>query len=381
MRHGLRLPKLSRPTAHRNLMLRNLVSSLLEHQQITTTLAKAKAAQKLADQLIQWGKSGSKGDWERANAFLLNAPKTLRPLFTTLAQRYAKRPGGYTRIARAGYRIGDRAPLAVLELVDNRNDLKYEAAAKALGRELALMARPAPHQPEGSKGTWEEFRRTFEERGTEEIAVQIGKCGNLQEMTRKNVLKALQYRSLPVAVDAASISPSTPTSSTPREDADALLPPSSTSSEEGPSDHDKVVKTTHPHILFLERAHHHYLSSLASFSLASLPTSDPTRTIKQLTQRLSGLSFETKGAPKPVLTVPQSGRRERAGEKVSGWEGREHEPMMGLGAQGKGPISLAKQGKGRVVRFLGRDRKHEQMDGELKAILREAAREEAKQEL
>jgi len=71
MRHGLHLSKLSRPTAHRLLMLRNLVSSLLQHQQISTTLPKAKAAQKLADQVIGWGKVGGKDNWEKANGFLL----------------------------------------------------------------------------------------------------------------------------------------------------------------------------------------------------------------------------------------------------------------------------------------------------------------------
>lgn len=71
MRHGLHLSKLSRPTSHRLLMLRNLVSSLLQHQQISTTLPKAKAAQKLADQVIGWGKIGGKDNWEKANGFLL----------------------------------------------------------------------------------------------------------------------------------------------------------------------------------------------------------------------------------------------------------------------------------------------------------------------
>lgn len=71
MRHRLGHNGLSRPTSHRLLMLRNLVSSLLQHEQITTTLAKAKETQKLADKVIQWGKKGGKSNWERANAYLL----------------------------------------------------------------------------------------------------------------------------------------------------------------------------------------------------------------------------------------------------------------------------------------------------------------------
>lgn len=71
MRHGLHLSKLSRTTSHRMLMLRNLVSSLLQHQQVSTTLPKAKAAAKLAEQVIGWGKKGGKDNWDRANGFLL----------------------------------------------------------------------------------------------------------------------------------------------------------------------------------------------------------------------------------------------------------------------------------------------------------------------
>ena len=71
MRHRLGHNGLSRPTAHRLLMLRNLVSSLLEHQSISTTLPKAQEAQKLAEKVIQWGKSGTPADWARANSYLL----------------------------------------------------------------------------------------------------------------------------------------------------------------------------------------------------------------------------------------------------------------------------------------------------------------------
>ena len=71
MRHRLANKSLSRPTAHRLLLLRNLVSSLLQHETITTTVAKAKEAQKMADQVIGWGKKGGKSNWDRANAYLL----------------------------------------------------------------------------------------------------------------------------------------------------------------------------------------------------------------------------------------------------------------------------------------------------------------------
>ncbi|GAA6029830.1 hypothetical protein JCM8097_001068 [Rhodosporidiobolus ruineniae] len=340
MRHGLRTAKLGRPTAHRVLMLRNLVSSLLQHEQITTTLPKAKAAQKLADQLIQWGKDGGKHNWDRANAFLLNAPKTLQPLFTTFAQRYAERPGGYTRIQRAGYRLGDRAPLAVLELVDNANDLRFENAARALGREVAVIARGARSEDK-QRATWGEFRTVWEENGAEGIKEQLERCGNLEDLTRANIAKALAFRALPVAVDPeTSVSSAAETEVVPEADADV---PAASSSSASPS---ATVTAVHPATLFLDRAYHHYLSSLAAFTLASAPAPDSTRTIKQLTQRLSSATLETKGAPRPVLTVPQVGRREKAGERVDGWERSEGEYVSQKG----GPISRAKGNKGRESR-------------------------------
>ncbi|GAA5871346.1 hypothetical protein JCM1840_004419 [Sporobolomyces johnsonii] len=319
MRHGLHLAKLSRPTAHRVLMLRNLVSSLLQHEQITTTLPKAKAAQKLADQVIQWGKDGGRSNWVRANAFLLNPKDTLKPLFTTFAARYAQRPGGYTRVQRAGYRVGDHAPLAVLELVDNRNDLRFENAARTVGRELAIRAREGA----GRNGWWT-FRKSVENDGPERIVERLENAAELDPLTRKNVVKALQFRAL--AVPAASPSPA---------DADADEPTPT-----------PTTTTTHPSKRFLDRAYHHYLASLASFSLASAPAPDPTRTVKQLTQRL--VPSEHKSAPAPVLTVPRAGRVARAGERIDGWDQALEDGVV-VRKTG-GPISRAKHGGRREVR-------------------------------
>ena len=82
---------------------------------------------------------------------------TLRPLFTTYAARYAVRAGGYTRMRRAGHRQGDHAPLAVLELVDGPNDLKFESAARTVGREMAVRAKEGA----GVEGWWA-FRKRVE---------------------------------------------------------------------------------------------------------------------------------------------------------------------------------------------------------------------------
>ncbi|GAA5854480.1 hypothetical protein JCM8547_004858 [Rhodosporidiobolus lusitaniae] len=359
MRHGLRTAKLSRPTAHRVLMLRNLVSSLLQHEQITTTLAKAKAAQKLADSVIQWGKDGGKSNWDRANAFLLNPKTTLRPLFTTLAARYESRPGGYTRIQRAGYRQGDRAPIAILELVDGRNDLRFEQAARSLGRELAIQASGRGSEDEG-KEVWRRFRSEVEKDGVEGIVngmERVGGAMGIDELTSKNVVKALRFRVAPVpVVPSESVDASSPTEIVPEADADLPAPavpsPSSSSSA--------AVEAAHPSTLFLNRTYHHYLLSLASFSLSSTPTPDPSRTIKQLNSRLSSSSSEVKGAPRPVGTVPTVGRREKAGERVDGWKKSEGVEVSQKG----GPISRAKGAKGRESRARGGARKEGVVRGE-----------------
>ncbi|GAA6008874.1 hypothetical protein JCM11491_003814 [Sporobolomyces phaffii] len=328
MRHGLQLSKLSRPTAHRMLMLRNLVSSLLRHEQVSTTLPKAKAAQKLADQVIQWGKRGGKDNRDRANAFLLNAPETLDPLFTTLAARYADRPGGYTRILRAGYRQGDNAPLAVLELVDHQNDLRFESAAKTAARELALRTRRLDLGPEA----FPEFRTRVEQGGRDAIAANLARATDvLGPVTRKNVDKALRFRrteSHRVPVDATSTTKPLST-----------LPSASSSSS---SDDQQVVKLAHPATLFLDRVYHHYLASLAEFSLSSSSSStlyhpDPNRTVSQLTQRLH--PRESKPPPKPVQTVPMAGKKFFAGERTDGYHlAADAEVEVARG----GPISRAK---------------------------------------
>ncbi|GAA5956660.1 hypothetical protein JCM3765_005695 [Sporobolomyces pararoseus] len=325
MRHGLHLSKLSRTTSHRMLMLRNLVSSLLQHEQVSTTLPKAKAAQKLADQVIGWGKKGGKDNWERANGFLLNGKDTLEPLFTTFAKRYSSRPGGYTRILRSGYRVGDNAPLAVLELVDNKNDLRFENSAKTVARELAIKTR---EKQTLDSNTFKIWRETIEAGGQEGIVDRLSNSKELGEITRKNLKKALQFR----------LNESTSTTTT----------ESTTSSENTPT----PTTPTHPSILFLDRVHHHYLFHLAQFSLSSTssPTSsssslgspDPSRQISQLTQRLHPSEFKT--PPSPVLTIPTIGKKFFAGEKTDGYHLVSVDSDGGDlgGGGGNGPISRAK---------------------------------------
>ena len=117
MRHGMHGRGFSRHSAHRKAMFENLCAALIKHEQITTTLPKAKDLRPIVERLITMGRRG--GLHVRRQAIAALQDKGLaEKLVTTLAERYRTRPGGYTRIIKAGYRYGDNAPMAIIELVD-----------------------------------------------------------------------------------------------------------------------------------------------------------------------------------------------------------------------------------------------------------------------
>ena len=117
MRHGLGLRKLGRTTSHRLAMLRNMTVSLLRHEEITTTLPKAKELRRVVEPMITLGKKPSLAN--RRLAFdRLRDREIVSKLFDDLGPRYAKRNGGYLRILKAGFRKGDNAPLALVSLMD-----------------------------------------------------------------------------------------------------------------------------------------------------------------------------------------------------------------------------------------------------------------------
>jgi large subunit ribosomal protein L17 len=117
MRHRKAGRKLNRTTSHRSAMMRNIVTSLLEHERIVTTLPKAKEVRRAAEKMITLGKRGDLHARRLAVAYI-RSKSIVSKLFDKLAQQYAARPGGYTRIIRTGFRIGDAAPMAVIELVN-----------------------------------------------------------------------------------------------------------------------------------------------------------------------------------------------------------------------------------------------------------------------
>ena len=126
MRHRLKGRKLNRTSAHRTAMFRNMAAALVKHEQITTTLPKAKELRPIVDRLITLGKRGPQDLHARRQAIrrLAGDARLADKLFTTLAERYADRKGGYTRVLRAGFRYGDSAPMAVIELVDRDPEAK-----------------------------------------------------------------------------------------------------------------------------------------------------------------------------------------------------------------------------------------------------------------
>ena len=117
MRHGNSNRKLNRTHEHRKAMFANMVCSLIEHEQIQTTLPKAKELKKIIDKYITLGKKGSLHSRRQAISRLRQSSAVTK-LFEILAPRYKKRNGGYSRVLKAGFRYGDAAPLAVIELID-----------------------------------------------------------------------------------------------------------------------------------------------------------------------------------------------------------------------------------------------------------------------
>ena len=120
-RHGYR--RLNRTASHRKAMFANMAVSLLNHEQIKTTLPKAKELRRVADKMITLGKKGTLHSRRQAASFLRDDVAVAK-LFAVLAERYQDRPGGYTRVLKAGFRHGDAAPMAVIELVDRDPDSK-----------------------------------------------------------------------------------------------------------------------------------------------------------------------------------------------------------------------------------------------------------------
>jgi large subunit ribosomal protein L17 len=134
MRHQKAGRKLGRTTSHKEAMLRNMVTSFFKHEKITTTDIKAKELRKVAEKMITLGKNASLHARRQA-ASVVRERGVVKKLFEEISPRYKDRAGGYTRIIKAGFRVGDNAPLAVIELIPQ--EVKKEEKPKAKGRKKA----------------------------------------------------------------------------------------------------------------------------------------------------------------------------------------------------------------------------------------------------
>jgi len=142
MRHRLHGRKLSRTWSHRKAMLANMAAALIKHEQITTTLPKAKELRPYVEKLVTLGKRGDLHARRLLIAKIRDAT-TASKLIDVLAPRYAERPGGYVRVLKAGFRQGDNAPMAVIELVDRDAAAKGQDSGPRPDREAAEEAAAA----------------------------------------------------------------------------------------------------------------------------------------------------------------------------------------------------------------------------------------------
>ena len=134
MRHRMAGRKLNRTSQHRQMLFRNMAQALIKHEQIMTTLPKAKALRPVVEKLITLGKRGDLHARRMAYAQLRDDAMTAK-LFEVLGARYSERKGGYTRVMKAGFRYGDSAPMAVIELVDRDEDARGQDSGPVAIRE------------------------------------------------------------------------------------------------------------------------------------------------------------------------------------------------------------------------------------------------------
>ena len=141
MRHRKAGRKLNRTASHRKAMFANMVQALVKHEQITTTLPKAKELRPIVEKLITLGK---KGDLHSRRLLIsrTGSPDTAAKVIDVLAPRYEERAGGYVRIMKAGFRYGDDAPMAVIELVDRDEDAKGQDSGPVQHQEEEMVMPP-----------------------------------------------------------------------------------------------------------------------------------------------------------------------------------------------------------------------------------------------
>ena len=136
MKHNLPQRKLNRTTSHRKALLMNLSNALIKHEQITTTLPKAKVLRPFVEKVITLGKRGDLKSRRKAIS-ILQDEKNIKKIFDIIADRYKERSGGYTRIVKIGNRFGDNAPTAIIELVDRNEEDKGKDSGPVIKKKVS----------------------------------------------------------------------------------------------------------------------------------------------------------------------------------------------------------------------------------------------------
>ena len=136
MKHNVTQKKLNRTTSHRKALLMNLSNALIKHEQITTTLPKAKELRPFVEKIITLGKNGDLKSRRKAIS-ILHDEKNIKKIFDIIADRYKERTGGYTRIVKIGNRFGDNAPTAIIELVDRDEEAKGKDSGPVIEKKIS----------------------------------------------------------------------------------------------------------------------------------------------------------------------------------------------------------------------------------------------------
>ena len=143
MKHNIKNKKLNKTTSHRKAMFMNMSNALIKHEQITTTLAKAKELRRFVEKIITLGKKGDLLS-RRKSISILQDLKMSKKIFEVLAERYKNRSGGYTRIIKLGNRFGDNAPTAVIEFVDRDENAKGQDSGPVIEKKSTEEVEPQP---------------------------------------------------------------------------------------------------------------------------------------------------------------------------------------------------------------------------------------------
>jgi len=175
MRHGKSGRKLGRTSSHRLAMFRNMVTSLLEHERIYTTDAKAKELRRWADWIITLGKRGDLHARRQALQ-VIRDKSVVHKLFTDLAQRYQSRSGGYTRTVKVGFRVGDGAPLSLIELLTGETEKKKKKKKTKAARPAKVKSPAVKPAPETEPEVAEASEAGAEEQTAEEVSVEKKKA-------------------------------------------------------------------------------------------------------------------------------------------------------------------------------------------------------------